>query len=336
MEAAEGGRSLVHKVDHQFSVESGYCLFIFGIMDKTNTFDFLVAPVTPFHSDGSIAYEVIEDYAAYLIENKAKGIFINGTTGEGLSLTQGERLSLAEKWRSCTVGKLRLMVNISDTAMARIRELGEHAQQIGADAISSVGPVYYNPSQISPLIDFCAQTAGSAPELPYYYYHIPSFSHVNFTAEEIMRAGMEQIPTLTGIKYTSPDLLDLTHVCELLENTMEIYYGVDEMLLGALNYPINGAIGSTYSLLLPVFRRIRSAYESGDMKTAHPQFTLAVASIEAMVHYSIIPALKAILTHRGLPMGPCRGPLPTLTKEETAHLLEKLEKVEGIKECVGI
>jgi len=25
-----------------------------------------------------------------------------------------------------------------------------------------------------------------------------------------------------------------------------------------------------------------------------------------------------------------------LTKEETTHLLEKLEKVEGIKECVGI
>jgi N-acetylneuraminate lyase len=58
----------------------------------------IAAPHTPFHPDGSIAYDVIPRQARLLAQNGVAGAFICGTTGEGASRTSDERRRVVEAW----------------------------------------------------------------------------------------------------------------------------------------------------------------------------------------------------------------------------------------------
>ena len=50
-----------------------------------------------------------------------------------------------------------------------------------------------------------------APSLPFYYYHIPSMTGVEFKMKDFLAAAVagNYIPTLHGIKFTHYDLIDL-------------------------------------------------------------------------------------------------------------------------------
>ena len=58
-------------------------------IDAADSADFRLIPAvfSPMKADGSIDLEVVEPYAAYLVEQGISEAFVCGTTGEGLSLT---------------------------------------------------------------------------------------------------------------------------------------------------------------------------------------------------------------------------------------------------------
>lgn len=292
--------------------------------------EFIVAPLTPFKEDGTVHYEIIPEYADFLFRSGAKGVFINGTTGEGLSLTQKERLKVSEVWRSATQGKMKLLVSIAGTSMPLIRECGKHAQSIGADAISTLGPIYYPVQSIEDFVNFCAISAESAAETPFYYYHIPSLTKTTLTASEFLTCAIGKIPNLAGIKYTCTDLLDLGRVCALSKNKLEIYYGFDELLLPSLCYPVAGAIGSTYNFMLPLYQSLVEAFFSGDQAEALRLQNQAIAIIDVLKKYGVIASQKAILSYLGIEMGICRPPINTLSDIESHSLIGEL-KATGIE-----
>ena len=54
------------------------------------------------------------------------------------------------------------------------------------------------------LADCMALSAGGAPKLPFYYYHIPHITSVGLDLVEFIRIARDRIPTFAGIKYTAP------------------------------------------------------------------------------------------------------------------------------------
>ncbi len=288
--------------------------------------EFIVAPLTPLNLDGSVHLERVAPYANYLCQLGATGVFINGTTGEGLSLSVKERLDLADVWRGVTANKLKLFVNISDTAVPRIHELGKHAEAIGVDAVSTIGPIYYKIADTQDFVAFCAESASVAPNTDYFYYHIPSLSNAACNASEILKLGKIKIPTLKGVKYTHSDFMDLGRICQIFGNELVAYYGFDELLLPALNYPIQGGIGSTYSFALPLYQKVIAAQLAGEAVEAFRLHSIAVNMIDVLIKYGVIPSEKAIMTELDLPMGSCRWPLKGLTPMDAESMIKEVKK----------
>ena len=286
----------------------------------------VAAPFTPFHEDGSLHLDLIPRYAAHLAENGVAGAFICGTTGEGSSLSTEERLQVAERWVKSAPSSVRVIVHTGHNSLADACTLAAHAQKIGAAATSLTSPSYFKPGNIRDLVDTCALVAAAAPDLPFYYYYIPSMTGVNLPVADFLRAAKDHIPNLAGVKFTFENLMDYTNAVRAEGGKFDVLFGRDEMLLASLVVGAKGAVGSTYNYLAPIFNRLLEAYRHGDLAKAEAEQVKANEVIAVMIRHGGLPAAKVIMSFLGLDCGPVRLPLRSLTEVQTKALRDDLEK----------
>jgi N-acetylneuraminate lyase len=284
----------------------------------------VAAPFTPMHADGSLNLDMIPQLAAALIRDGVVGAFVCGTTGEGMSLSLTERMAVAESWVRSAAGSLKIIVHVGHTCIGEAQALADHAQRVGADAIASMAPCFFHPTDARALADYCATIASAAHQKPFYYYHIPSMTNVNMLVSDFLRqAG--GIPTLAGVKYTHYDLMDLSLCMRMEQGRYDILYGRDETLLAGLSVGVQGAVGSTYNFAAPIYHRLMRAYAEGDMETSRREQALAADIIATFGRYGGLPTQKAIMRMIGLDCGPVRLPLRDLSQTQYKEVYSCLE-----------
>jgi N-acetylneuraminate lyase len=168
----------------------------------------VAAPFTPFHADGTVHEDAIDRQSERLIADGVDGAFVCGTTGEGPSLTTAERMLVASRWAGAR-RRLKLFVHVGHSSAADARTLAAHAQSIGADAIACLAPFFFKPRTAGELAAFCRHVAAAAPDLPFYYYHIPSLTGVSlamrdFLPEAVRRSSICPPPPRTTCAPTLP------------------------------------------------------------------------------------------------------------------------------------
>ena len=286
----------------------------------------VAAPFTPFKKNGSVDFAMIERLAASLEANKVVGAFVCGTTGEGVSMTAAERMRVAERWQACAGKRLKVIVHVGHTSLGDCRALAAHAQKIGVSAIGCMAPYCFKPSKAEDLVAFCAEVAAAAPELPFYYYHIPCVTGVTLPAFDFLRAAADKIPSLAGVKFTHENLMDFASCVRWDNGRFELLFGRDEMLLAGLSAGAEGAIGSTYNYAAPVYHRIIAAYKRGDMAAAQAEQARANAMIAVLIRFGgMPPAGKAFMKAIGLDCGAARLPLRSLSSEQAEALRAEAE-----------
>ncbi|MDQ3814477.1 MAG: dihydrodipicolinate synthase family protein [Armatimonadota bacterium] len=287
----------------------------------------IAAPFTPLQPDGSLNLDAIEKQAAAMSANGVAGVFICGSTGEGVSLTIAERRQVAERWKAVGGDDLILIVHVGHECLTDARELAAHARQIGADAVAALGPRYFKPANVDDLVAFCAEIARAAPDLPFYYYHIPSMTGLSFGMYDFIVAARERIPNLAGFKFTHEDLLDFGRCRRSFGDDLNILFGRDEMLLGALALGARGAVGSTYNFAAPLARRLIAAYQKGDMAAAQREQARSQEMITVFRGYGGIVGMKAVMKMIGIDCGPVRLPLRNLAPEQCERLQAELDRI---------
>lgn len=285
----------------------------------------IAATCTPMHEDGSLNLDRVPAMVDFLAWAGVAGLYICGSTGEGLSLSSDERRAVAEAFVREAKGRLRTVVQVGHNALAEARDLASHAQSIGAEAISATAPSYFKVGSVEDLADCMAQIAAAAPETPFYYYHIPALTGVALDMVDFLPLAAERIPNLVGMKYTAPTVHEFQACLELAGGQFDLLWGCDEMLLSALAVGARGAIGSTYNIAAPLYRRLMEAFGRGDIEEARRMQFLSVHMIRVMKRYPFHAALKAILKMLGIDCGPCRLPLPGVEASQVTSLKHGLE-----------
>ena len=146
------------------------------------------APFTPFYANGDVNYEPIPQYAAMLAKNGLKGVFINGSSGEGYMLTTEERMRLAEAWVAAVPEGFKVIVHVGSCCLRDSVRLAEHASKLGVWGIGSMAPPFPKIGRIEELVKYCETIAAAAPNLPFYYYHIPAFNGAFLPMTEMLEA----------------------------------------------------------------------------------------------------------------------------------------------------
>jgi len=294
----------------------------------------IAAPHTPMNADGSLHLEAIDRQVDLLARNGVLGAFVCGTTGEGMSLTTQERMDAAERWVRAAPEDFRVIVHVGHNSPADCRALAEHARKIGAFATGAAAPTFYRPASAAELADFCRNVAGAAPELPFYYYHIPSLTGAHFAMVDLLAAAADEVPNLAGVKFTHEDLMDYALCRELVGGRLDMLWGRDEILLSALAVGAEGAIGTTYCIAAPLYRRIMSAFSAGDLAAARADQLKAMRMVHVLRRWGLVVSpTKHVMRMLGVDCGPVRPPLRALTDEQHERLRADLERIGFFDFC---
>lgn len=288
----------------------------------------VAAPLTPFHSDGSINLSQIPLLVDHYISTKLEGLFVCGSTGEGPSLTSDERMQVAEKFHESAAGHLRLWVHVGHSSLAEARRLAKHAQDLGVDAISATLPTYFKIESEEVLIKCLQEISSAAKETPFYYYHIPTLTGVDMDVPSFLEHAQKQIPTLQGIKFSSPALHDFQASLAAAEGKFDMLFGTDEMFLPALAVGARGFIGSTYNFMAPIYYKIRNAFESGDLSTARQHQDWVISIVRLLLKYGLLASQKSIMKRFGYDCGPVRLPLKNLSAQNDKELHQELDHMD--------
>lgn len=285
----------------------------------------IAASFGTFNDDGSLNLSLIPEVVEKLIDEGLAGIFICGTNGEGPNLTIEERIQVAEAYITAVNKRILVFVHVGHSSIAESRKLAAHAASIGADAISSVAAFYFKPGSVENLVESMAEIASAAPDLPFYYYHIPHLTGVGMDMVEFLRLSEGVIPNLAGIKYTASTINEYQACLNYKGGKFDILYGFDELLLSALAVGAKGAIGSTYTYAAPIYLEVVRQFRAGNIQQAQELQLASVNMVRCLVKYPPIPAQRAIIKMLGYDFGKCRLPLKGLTAEQSADLRDCLD-----------
>ena len=284
----------------------------------------IAATYTPLKSDGQLNLEAIRPYAEFLKREKVDGVFLNGSTGDFASLTLTERKRVVEEWSKCRPSGFKLIVHVGDTSIENAKELASHAAKFQVDAISALAPYYYKPATMELLVQFCQEISDHCPDTPFYYYHIPSLTGVNFDMVQFMELASNNIAGFGGLKYSDEDLSQFKRCVDFDNGRFDVFFGVDEILLSALRLGAKGAVGSTYNHLTPLYHGLIAAFDDGEVEKASHLQKQVLCFVETLSQYGYHAASKFILTLQGLHLGPVRLPLGNLSISEEQALQKEI------------
>ena len=293
------------------------------------------APVTPFYENGEVNYEPIPAYAALLARNGLKGVFINGSSGEGYMLTEEERMKLAEAWVKAVPADFKVIVHVGSTCVKSSRRLAEHAQAIGAWGIGAMAPPFPKVGRIEELVKYCEEIACGAPELPFYFYHIPAFNGAFLSMLDFLKAVDGRIPNFAGIKYTFESLYEYNRCRRYKDGKFDMLHGQDETILPCLAMGgAQGGSGGTTNYNGRVLTGIQEAWANGDLEKARELQNFAQDVIDVICHFrGNIVGGKRIMKLIGLDLGPNRTPFQNVTEEEEKQLRAELEAIDFFNRC---
>ena len=293
------------------------------------------APFTPFYENGEVNYEPIPAYAAMLQKNGMQGVFINGSSGEGYMLTDEERMKLAETWVAAAPEGFKVIVHVGSCCVKASRKLAEHAQKIGAWGVATMAPPFPKIGRIEELVKYIEEIACGAPNLPFYYYHIPAFNGAFLPMVKLLEAVDGRVPNFAGIKYTFESISEYNQ-CRMYKNgKFDMLHGQDETILPSLAMGgAQGGIGGTTNYNGKELVGIIDAWKAGDLELARERQNFSQEVINVICRYrGNIVGGKRIMKLIGLDLGKNRTPFQNMTDEEEASMKAELEAINFFERC---
>lgn len=293
------------------------------------------APFTPMHPNGDINLAPIPAYAAMLKANGLKGVFVNGSSGEGYMLTDDERKAIAEAWVKAAPEGFKVIVHVGSCCARSSHELARHAKEIGAWGIGAMAPPFPKIGRVEELVKYIEEIASGAPDLPFYYYHIPAFNGAYLPMLDLLKAVDGRVENFAGIKYTFESMYEYNQCRKYRDGKYDMLHGQDETILPCLAMGgARGGIGGTTNYNGRELTAIIEAWDRGDLEAAreHQDFAQEVINVICRYRGNIVGG-KRIMKLIGLDLGPNRIPFRNITDAEEEAMRKELEAIDFFSRC---
>lgn len=295
----------------------------------------IAAPFTPMDAEGNLKLDIIPQYYDFLKRNKVIGAFINGSTGEGVSQTKEEKKLVAEAWADATKNDkdFKIINLVGGTSLADCKELAKHTEDVGLYAVSFTAPFYFKPGSAQALANCCKEVAAAAPNIAFYYYHIPVLTGCYIPMYDLLKAVNGSIPNFEGIKYTHEDFMDFLSCMYVDEGRYDMLWGRDENMLSALALGAFGAVGSTYNYAAPLYNDMQDAFRNGELIKARDLQQKSIDMIRLLGKYGGIATGKAYMKLVDIDCGGFRLPVKNMSSEQFELFKKDVEALDFRSFC---
>ncbi|MBR1814341.1 MAG: 4-hydroxy-tetrahydrodipicolinate synthase [Lachnospiraceae bacterium] len=278
-----------------------------------------VAIITPFHADGSVNYEKLDELLDYQINNGTDAIIICGTTGESATLSEEEHSAVIAHTVKYVNHRVPVIAGTGSNATYTAIQLSTAAEKDGADAILVVTP-YYNKATQKGLYEHYKAIA-DAVSVPIIVYNVPSRTGCNILPATLAKLHKE-CKNIVAVKEASGNITQIADVAQMCGPDFCIYSGNDDQIVPILSLGGKGVISVLSNIAPKQTHDIVAKYLAGDLAGSLKMQLDAMPLIHALFcEVNPIP-VKHAANLMGMEVGPLRAPLCEM---EPANL-ERLKK----------
>jgi N-acetylneuraminate lyase len=135
------------------------------------------------------------------------------------------------------------------------------------------------------------------------------------------------VPTFAGLKFSDSRLHELQLCRRFRGGALDVAFGVDEMLLGAVALGVRAAVGATYNFAAPLYRRMLDAHARGDVERARADQAAAAEMVRIILAECGRAGFKAAMALAGVDCGPPRLPQLVAAPDAVARMARALEAI---------
>lgn len=286
-----------------------------------------VAIITPFHADGSINYDKLDELIDYHCENGTDSIIICGTTGESATMTEEEHMECIKFTAERAKKRIPVIAGTGSNCTRTAIELSAGAAKAGVDGILVVTP-YYNKATQAGLIAHFTSIAEEA-KVPAILYSVASRTGVNIEPETVA-ALVKNVENIVAVKEASGNISQVAKIMQLTDGNIDLYSGNDDQIVPLMSLGGKGVISVLSNIAPRETHDICAKFFAGDVEGSRDLQLRALPLIDQLFcEVNPIPIKKAV-SLMGMDAGPLRMPLTELTEEHTRNLAKAMQDF-GIK-----
>ena len=286
-----------------------------------------VALVTPFHEDGSVNFDKLDELIDYHCENGTDSLIICGTTGESSTLSEEEHMECIKFAVERTKKRLPVIAGTGSNATYTTIDMSKEAVEYGVDGLLIVTP-YYNKATQKGLAAHYKAVAEEA-KAPIIMYSVASRTGLNIapeTAAELIR----DVDNIVGIKEASGNIAQVAKIMYLTDGKADLYSGNDDQIVPLLSLGGKGVISVLSNVAPKETHDICAKFFAGDVKGACELQLKAIPLIEQLFcEVNPIPVKKAV-NLMGMECGGLRMSLTEISPEHEKSLAQAMKDF-GIK-----
>lgn len=259
--------------------------------------------VTPLLDRDTLDVAGLERLIEHILAGGVHGLFILGTTGEAPSLSHRLRCELIERVCKQVVGRVPILVGITDTSFVESVNIARKAADAGAQAVV-LAPPYYFPAGQPELLEYLQHLTPELP-LPLFLYNMPSHTKLVYEAKTVVAAA--EIAGVAGIKDSSANLMYFHQLQALLNKRPDftLLIGPEELLAEVILLGGHGGVCGGANLLPRLYVDLYNAACSRDLQVVE-QLHRRVMDISTTVYSvgqyesSFLKGLKCALSCMGI------------------------------------
>lgn len=281
-----------------------------------------VALITPFHANGEVNYEKLEELLEEQIKEGTDSIIICGTTGESATMSHEEHVDVIRFACDVVKGRIPVVAGAGSNATSEAIHLSMEAQRVGADGLLLVTP-YYNKATQGGLIAHYSEIAKNV-KIPIILYNVPSRTGCNLQPQTIVSL-CRNVPNIVGVKEASGNFSAVAQIMNLADGCVDLYSGNDDQIVPLLSLGGKGVISVLSNVAPRQTHEICQSFFDGDVARSAKLQLDAIPLINALFSEVNPIPVKAAMNMMGKEVGPLRLPLTEMEEAHAAVLKKELQ-----------
>jgi 1-pyrroline-4-hydroxy-2-carboxylate deaminase len=204
------------------------------------------AMTTCFNKDLTVDHGFMSTHVRWMVDHGCAGVVSLGSLGEGATLTFKEKISILGNIRKSLATHIPVVATISSLSTEEAVELAKAAADAGCEGLMVLPPYVYRgdwremKGYLAPIF--------RATQLSAMLYNNPIAYGTDFLPSHIRELAQE-FENFAAVKESSADVRRVTSIRELTGDRLQIFVGVDDLIVEAIGAGAKGWIAGLVNAL---------------------------------------------------------------------------------------
>ena len=270
------------------------------------------AITTPFTSGLSVDHAFLREHASWLVDEGCTGIVALGSLGESATLSFDEKVAILESCRTAAGDRVPVVAGIAGLSTSECVALARRAAAVGCDGLMVLPPYVYRGDWRETRAHFGAVI--EATSLSCMLYNNPIAYGTDVSAEQL--ADLARYDNLHAVKESSGDVRRVTAVLERLGRRLNVFAGLDDMIVESAAMGASGWIAGLVNALPAESVRLFDLARSGDWTEARALYDWFLPLLRLDTLPKFVQLIKLVQVEVGRGSARVRPPRLELTGTE--------------------